>query len=200
MFRGQHPDGSPGHLQTICSHFSSLPPPAQKKHQQCKEKKEKAHAELQNYRAFIEKQEKAGKVFNDAETLEIEERKAYLEKLRDENDTIYFRREPMEFNQATTMLIKYQKLFKYLEKIDFNSRTKIGSIFKKGSTWALWPMRKSLEMTINNTISKNISEALEAASDLINEIPQTLENKVLAKMQINIQDHLPKEEEEFEDE
>ena len=56
-------------------------------------------------------------------------------------------------------------------------------------------------MTIDNTISENILEALEAASELVNEIPQTLESKVIGKMKVNIQDHLPKEnEEEFKDE
>ena len=99
-------------------------------HAATKAKKEKAHQDLQEHRERIEKIKKSGRELNENEKLSLQERTEYLEALREEDDTIYFRGEPMEFNQVTRILINYQKMFKYIEIIDHVGRTKIASAAK----------------------------------------------------------------------
>jgi len=167
-------------------------------HKETKKKKENAHKELQAFRVEIEQQQKANKVFTEADKLHIKEKTEYLEALREEDDTIYYCGKPMEFNEVTTLLLKYQKLFKYLESADRAGRTKIASCLKSGSATLLWPLKTLLKSRIKHTGKGKKRNVLRELKIIVVSIPSNIERRVLGKMDININEHLPKQKEEEE--
>jgi len=167
-------------------------------HKETKKKKENAHKDLQAFRVEIEQQQKAKKVFTEADKLHIKEKTEYLEALREEDDTIYYCGKPMEFNEVTTLLLKYQKLFKYLESADRAGRTKVASCLKSGSTTLLWPLKTLLKSRISHAGKGKKRDILREVKTLVESIPSNLEKRVLGKMDVNINEHLPKQKEEEE--
>jgi len=167
----------------------------QVQHQATKEKKKQAHQELSDLRDKIEELKASKHKFTEQEKIEFEERKEYFTNLREENDIIYYEGNPMDFNQVTNILLKYQKFFELIEQLDRKGRTKLATGFRVGSNIGLWPVRKMLTLTINCERGE-IKKFLKSTKKYVDNIPLSFEKKILSKMEIDITQHKPKEKEE----
>lgn len=160
-------------------------------HQMTKEKKEHAHKKLQALRRKVEKLKKQKRELNDAEKLDIEEKTAYFTALREEDDMIYYNGEPMEYNDVTTIILRYQKLFKRIESIDRISRTKSAPILKKAADIVMWPLSKMLDLTIDQTVDDRVLTTLKDVDELVKDFPSLIERSIMNSMDIDVNKHLP---------
>lgn len=162
-------------------------------HQRTKAKKERAHVKLSELRESVQLAKKKKKKFTEAEKLSIQERTELLEAIREEDDIIYYQGKPMDLNEVTQRLIKYQKIFKCVEEIDTGCRIKASSVFKRVCQIVMWPLSKMLTLTIDHTLNETVLDALSEVETLLDTIPTRVEKRILRPIDVDINSHLPTE-------
>ena len=164
----------------------------QAQEEETKKKKEEAHSELEALRDREEQITKSGKKLNKQERMELEERKKYLMDLREEDDDIYFHGEKLAYTQYTRLILKHQKIFKMIDELDRAGRSKFAVIAQITSTLFLWPTSKMLSITIEQTKNKKVLDLLESSKIVLDGAPQTIKEKIMANMEVDLKKHKPK--------
>jgi len=131
------------------------------------QKQEDAHNELQNLRRKEEEFQRSGVSLKDHEKKELEDRKVYLENLREEGDLVMMDGKVLETDKLVNYVIKNIWLFKLFDKIEIKIRPSIGKATLKVINGVLWPVKKMSGITARNTDSQFIETALKN----INRVP-----------------------------
>lgn len=176
------------HYAEIMSRFRVI----QEFHNFTSDKQKKAHEELQKLRADLQ-----GKILsNEADKLSVQEKQEYLSKIREEPEVVYYHGKPMDKDLISKMILKHQKYLKSLEKADRYGRQKVSKILSFGTSVALFPLRFMLGKTIDQTEKGKVLDILNLILETIEDIPDSIEDKIMMPMTVNIDDHKPQDVEE----
>ena len=143
------------------------------------QKQEDAHNELQNLRRKEEEFQRSGVSLKDHEKKELEDRKVYLENLREEGDLVMMDGKVLETDKLVNYVIKNIWLFKLFDKIEIKIRPSIGKATLKVINGVLWPVKKMSGITARNTDSQFIETALKTSTEFLNNLPKTISEKII---------------------
>ena len=160
-----------------------------------KKKQELAHQKLQEIRDRLDKMAKKKQELTEAQKIEIDARKEYLTRIREESDVVYYKGEPMETDKVALLLIKYEGLFNLLERIDRNCRVGIATKGKKALTFILKPLQSCMKSFIKGTKNGEMKEAMKDVESMVKDLPNDLEEVIMSKVDINLELHIPKQKE-----
>ena len=151
-------------------------------------KKEEAHKQLQELRDRLEQMAKSKQDLTEAQKLEIDARKEYLTKMRESTDVIYYNGQPMETDRVARLLVRYQKVFKYIEQVDTSIRRRMVAIMK--------PVAKVIGKSISEGASacKKDFEIIEDLKDFGTDFPKVVEGLLMRKTKVDLSMHVPKQE------
>ena len=158
--------------------------------EETKIKKEKANEELQNLRDKLEKISKNKIQLSEQERQYIEELREFYTKIREEDDIIYFNGSPLTLDEATVILIKYQEVFKLFEFVDRKARIQVAKMAKSTSKTILNPIHRILKKSSKGKKTR-LKSALKFASKVVENFPGCLEEEILNKTKVNLDDHRP---------
>jgi hypothetical protein len=149
-----------------------------------------AHKALKDIWDKESKISSSDKELTEQEKLELEEKKEFLKKQREQEVSMYYKGNKIEYNELTHVLIKYEKYLEHVEKADKRGRDIIGSGAKIVSSIGLWPLKKMCRIVANQTENSKVYNALAEAERFIKNIPCNIKSKITKS--VNMEDHLPK--------
>jgi hypothetical protein len=158
-----------------------------------KEKQELAHKQLQELRDRLAKMKKKKQSLTEAQKIEIDARKEYLTKIREEKDVVYYNGEPIPPDKVTKILIKYRPLFVLFERADKNFRNVIAVNGQKLLSFALKPFIKMIKSHISCIKDSEIKEAFKDMASLVGDIPNDFEETIRSKIEIDLDMHIPRQ-------
>jgi len=153
------------------------------------QEQEMAQKELIKLRKQKELLKNKGKKLSNREKIELEEKEKFLLNERNKERKFYYMKKEIEAKKLETLVIKYQKVFKYIASIDNISRIYICKILNISTSAFLWPVRKMSELTYKQTEIKSIKDSLKSFHQSLEKIPQILEDKI--PIYIDLNDHIP---------
>ena len=142
------------------------------------QKQEEAHNELQKLRKKEEQLRQSGISLKDNEKKELQDRKTYLEKLREEGDLVMMNGKVLETDMLVCYTIKNIWLFKLFDQVEMKVRPSIAKFTSKLLNGMLWPVKKMSDITAKNTDSQFISDALNTSNKFLNNLPKTISAKI----------------------
>ena len=86
--------------------------------------------------------------------------------------------QPIEHDYVTYFIMKHQRFFKGIDKVDRKAREGIGIATEKGAKGFLWPLKKMLFETMANTENETLSELLEDGFNMIDSLPKDLRDEI----------------------
>lgn len=143
------------------------------------QKQEEAHNELQKVRKKEEQLQQSGISLKNNEKKELEDRKTYLENLREEGDLVIMNGKVLETDKLVCYIIKNAWLFKLFDQAEMKVRPSIAKFASKLINGMLWPIKKMSNITAKNTDSQFVSDVLNTSNKFLNDLPKTISTKII---------------------
>jgi len=188
-------------LNFIIDHYSELMSVyrvMKEQHIATKEKKENAYRDLQDIRkreSTFDREE-----LTEAQKLQLKESKEALSKLMEENDIHHYNREELETNQLTMLIVNHPFLMEKLEHYDSLTRNKLANIAPAIIEKLLSPISFLTRTSIEYTPTKNVwlLNKFNWIQRMIESVPGDVADMIEGSMEVNLQDHLPKDDNDDE--
>lgn len=142
------------------------------------QKQEDAHNDLQKVRKKEQHLQQSGISLKANEKKELEDRKTYLENLREEGDVVMLNGKVLETDKLVHCVEKNEWLFKRFDQVEMKVRPSVAKIASKLINRMLWPVKKMSDITAKNTDSQFVSDTLNTSNKFLNNLPKTISAKI----------------------
>jgi ribosome-binding ATPase YchF (GTP1/OBG family) len=141
---------------------------------QIQERQEDAHKKLTEIRNKEQEIRKNKIVLTEKQMIELEEKKEFYQREREEGGQIYFNGKKIEYTEGVAIIVKYETAFKYLEKTDTSFKKLITPCVKNLSKFILSPVKSLFQCMAKEASSEIMKNRIEEIVDTINNIPEGL--------------------------
>lgn len=143
------------------------------------EKRTDAHQQLQKLRDDEDRWKQSGGPPQNFDADAHQRKKDRLIELREKEYDIFYRGSELPYNKLTHVVKNHLGLFKTLERLDCKVRKHVGWFSSVIIKTSLWPMRKTIERTIESTNSSKAEDMLKKNLSSLNSFPDMMKDKIV---------------------